>query len=791
MGRVRVALISPYSYTYPGGVGRHVEALSEQLLATGHEVRLLAPYDPDDRLARVLHRGARPERRPLPEHMIPLGRTLGLPMNGAVSNLALFPESVATLGRELRRGGYDLAHVHEPNAPFASWFATELAPIPTVATFHTYSTSALVGRFTANIAGARRLYSKLSARIAVSEAARWTAQRWYGGRYRIVPNGVDLGAAIPMAEAAGSAGCEGNEVATRPHDELQILFVGRAEARKGLPVLLRAFEALRNAGVSARLTVAGATETEVEPLLLERDGVEIAGRVSDEEKWRLLGQADVLCAPSLGGESFGMVLTEAFASGTPVVASAIAGYNDVVTHGYDGLLVPVGDAVELGESLRSLALDPERRVRMSANARESAERFAWPHVASEVEEVYEEALEAPEPATRKERISRSIGASSPEPGPRVPPRRLPSLEPTIPARGRKRAARLARRVVVVGGIALGVGLTALALQRIGIESIGRALLAATPVWVLTAFALMCASMLLRSEAWHAILRAALPGVRVRRRDTARATMIGVLMSATLPARLGEPSRALILSRRVGRMRQRFPVVLGTMVSQTVLNIFALAVLGSVMFATVGLFQGNEDALVIATIVPIVLLALVLCAPWILRRGKPTRFQRVQQAAAAVRRAMVQVRNGLQVFRKPKLGSWAALNQLAAWGIQWLACYLLLVALGLDERAGLGAAAAVLFAVNVTAALPATPSNLGVFQAACVAVLSAYGVGKTDALAYGIILQAVEIATALAMGMPALVREGMTWKDLRVRALHASPVQLRGSRSRGDAAEAEA
>ena len=349
---MRVALISPYSYTYPGGVGRHVEALSEQLLAAGHDVRLLAPYDPDDRLARFLHRGARPQQRPMPEYMIPLGRTAGLPLNGAVSNLAVFPETVGRLGRELRTGGYDIVHVHEPNAPYVSWYATEAARVPTVATFHTYSTSALVGHFTANVAGARRLYSKLSARIAVSEAARWTAQRWYGGRYRIVPNGVDLSAARPSS--------------ARPHDELQILFVGRAEARKGLPVLLRAFEALRNAGVSARLTVAGATETEVEPLLLESDGVEIAGRVSDEEKWRLLGEADLLCAPSLGGESFGMVLTEAFASGTPVVASAIAGYNDVVTHGHDGLLVPVGDAVELGESLRSLALDPDRRMRMSA-----------------------------------------------------------------------------------------------------------------------------------------------------------------------------------------------------------------------------------------------------------------------------------------------------------------------------------------------------------------------------------------------------------------------------------------
>jgi phosphatidyl-myo-inositol alpha-mannosyltransferase len=725
----------------------------------------------------VLHRGAAPERRPVPDYLIPLGRTFGLPMNGAVTNLSSSPEAIRLLGRELRHGGYDVVHVHEPNVPVISWFAAEAARSATVGTFHTYSTGWLANSIAANVIGARRMYSKLNARIAVSEAAEWTARRYYGGRYRIVPNGVDLSAARPSA--------------TRPHERLEILFIGRAEGRKGLPVLLRAFEALRGAGVDARLTVAGATEEEVAPLLLETEGVVIAGRVTEEEKWRLLGGADLLCAPSLGGESFGMVLTEAFASSTPVVASRIAGYRDVVRSRQDGLLVPPGDAVELGEALRDLALDPERRQCMARSARERAERFSWTQVAGEVTEVYEEAIAQPQPATRRARIATNVGLRAAEPGPRLRPKRIPSLEQKESPTGGRRAARLARRGAVVGGAVAGVGLTALALNRLGLEPIARSLLAATPIWVLVAFALMCSSMLVRAEAWHAILRAALPGVRVRRRDTARGTMIGVLMSATMPARLGEPSRALIVARRLGRMRDRFPVVLGTIVSQTLLNILALVVLGAVMFATVGIFRGREDALVIATVAPVVLLALVIATPWLLRRGKPTRFQRLQQAATVARGAMLQVRRGLEVFRHPRLGAWATVMQLTAWAIQWLACYVLLVALGLDGHAGIGAAAAVLFAVNVTAALPATPSNLGVFQAACVAVLSAYGVSKTDAFAYGIILQAVEIATALAMGMPALVREGMTWKDLRLRALHASPVQLPSAARRGEAAELEA
>ena len=776
---MRVGLVSPYSYTYQGGVGQHVEALGEELISRGHDVRLLAPYDPDDRVARAAHRGARPQRRPMPDHLVPLGRTVAISSNGSAANLALTPSAVAAVGRELRGGDYDLIHVHEPNAPVAAWYALEAARVPVVGTFHAYSTNRPIGHLVADGLGARRLYNKLSVRIAVSEAARWTAERFYGGRYRIVPNGVDLAAALAAPKSRA--------------DHLRLLYVGRADERKGLPVLLRAFEALRAAGVAARLTVAGATEEELAPFVLDPEGIEIAGRVPEEEKWRLLHEADVLCAPSVGAESFGMVLTEAFASGTPVVCSDIPGYRDVVRDGVDGLLVPAGRPAELGEALRDLSLDPQRRAVMGQAARERAERFAWPAVADEVLAAYEDALALPAPASGRQRVLLRAGLRSADREPTAPPRRLPSLEPGLPGSARRQAVRVARRTAVAAGAAGGMALAAVAVQRIGVDSIVGALLAATPVWVLLAFGLMCTSMLIRAEAWRAILKAALPGAPVRFGDAARATMIGVLMSATLPARLGEPSRALILARRLGRVRERLPLVLGTLVSQTLLNLLALVVLGCVMFATVGLFQGNEDALVLATIAPVVLVAVVLAAPFVLRRGKPSRSARVRQVASLVRRALVEVRRGLGVFRNPRLGAWATSAQLAAWAVQWLSCYVLLVALGLDERAGMGAAAAVLFAVNVTAALPATPSNLGVFQAACVAVLSAYGVAKTDALAYGIILQAVEIATAVALGMPALVREGMSWKDMRLRALHATPVEL-GGRTRRHApepAEAEA
>ncbi len=770
---MRVALISPYSWTYPGGVTRHIEALSVRLLGAGHDVRILAPFDPDDRLARRMHRGARPQARGAPAELVSLGRTVGIPGNGAVSNVAMGGHAIAVLRAQLRHGGYDVAHVHEPVCPLLGWDALCCAQVPLVGTFHCYSESTPMHAFAA-LAGAHRRLNRLSVRIAVSEAAAWTAQRYYGGRYRIIPNGVDLAAGghPELAPARPSAQTASEARAQRP---LEIVFVGQAVERKGLPVLLRAFEALR-AQVPAHLTLVGAAPGEVAHMMLDDGAVTVLGKVDEAAKVAALARADVLCAPSLGGESFGMVLTEAFAAGTPVVASDIPGYRDVVRNGVEGLLVPQGDARALAEALRTLALDRPRRLTMAAAARRRAERYAWPLVAAEVLDAYEQAIDAPRPEGALRRASTRAGLLPADGLPTVRPRRLPSLAPA-PTGGR-RAFALVRRALMLVVIMAMVALAGLALTRIGLDHVAASLVASRPSWVLVGVGLMCASMVLRGLAWHAILCAAPSLGRVRVVDALQGTFIGVLMSATLPARLGEPSRALVVARRLGRARETLPVVLGTMVSQTLLNLVALALLGVVMFSKVDFFDGRHGALIAATVAPVATLLALLVAPALVPRSAVSRSARLAALLGRLRAALLHARGGLRVFGRPRLGAAATVAQLGAWALQWLSCYVLLVALGLDARAGVAGAAAVLFAVNVTAVLPATPSNLGVFQAACVAVLTgAFHVAAPAALAFGIVLQAVELVTAVVMGAPALVKEGLSWREVRLRALHSTPVVL--------------
>jgi phosphatidylinositol alpha-mannosyltransferase len=245
-------------------------------------------------------------------------------------------------------------------------------------------------------------------------------------------------------------------------------------------------------------------------------------------------------------------------------------------------------------------------------------------------------------------------------------------------------------------------------------------------------------------------------------------MIGVFMSAIFPGRVGEAGRAIVLARRLGRVSRHLPVVVGTLFSQTLLNVLGLFAVAAIAFASTPALEAHAGALALVAIVPSVLLALVLLAPSIMERVS-IRSPVLKKAASALALRLTELRRGLRVFRRVSTTSHALSAQLAAWALQLASLYALFVAFRLQDQAGLAAAAAVLTAVNVAGILPLTPSNVGIFQAACVLVLAAWGISTHTALAYGLLLQAIEVAVALAFGLPALAGEHLSFRELHKRA----------------------
>ena len=329
--------------------------------------------------------------------------------------------------------------------------------------------------------------------------------------------------------------------------------------------------------------------------------------------------------------------------------------------------------------------------------------------------------------------------------------------------------------MALGSLAL-AGLIALALSHVGLTGIGRSLTNVRPWWLVAALALNGLSMFLRAFSWQAVLRAALPDIRIQSRVVVRATMIGVLVSALIPGRLGEPARAYLVARRAGDTLRVFPLVLGTVFAQTLFNLAAMAILAAITIASLPLISGHVSALIAALTVPSAAIALLISGPTLLARAERSPYAHLSRTARWLSDQIILLRRGLRVFTQPRLGAAAIAAQLAAWAVQTLAAYAVLRALNLQGNAGLATAAAILLAVNVTALVPVTPSNIGIFQAATIAVLAAYGVDAGHALAYGILLQAVEITTAIVLGVPALLGERISLTDIRrSRAATRTPV----------------
>jgi len=375
---VKVLIVSPYSWTTPGGVGAHVGHLAQALRTRGHEVRVLAPAEGD-----------------VEPGVVSVGRSIPVPYNGSVARLAFGPRVAGRIRVALRRYRPDVVHVHEPFAPSVGLLTLLNTRLPIVATFHASISESRAYRVAAP--ALRPLYRRLAAKIAVSKAACFTIESLFGDGIRIVPNGVEWSRFASLPPPSGST----------------ILFLGRMEKRKGAAIAVDAFARLAPALPGAELVLAGegperrAVEDAVPAELRER--VTFAGRIEPLDLPGTFGHATVVCAPSLGGESFGIVLLEAMSAGRPVVASAIPGYAAVVRDGIDGLLAPPGDAGALASALERLLRDPAAARAMGAAGRARAKAFDWPLVAAEVEEVYRAAVAAGRPSRSARRAARRKG----------------------------------------------------------------------------------------------------------------------------------------------------------------------------------------------------------------------------------------------------------------------------------------------------------------------------------------------------------------------------------------------
>lgn len=331
--------------------------------------------------------------------------------------------------------------------------------------------------------------------------------------------------------------------------------------------------------------------------------------------------------------------------------------------------------------------------------------------------------------------------------------------------GRLPAIRV-RWLVGLVTVALVAALVVLAVTKLNPSQVGRRLAHTELGWAFVALALMALAFVARAESWFAVIGAALPGNRLGRGVVRRAIMIGMVGSTVAPGRLGEAARALVVARRLGDPARNVALVLGTVVSQTLINLLALAILAVVTLLGAALTGAHTDAIVGAVAVPLAIALVAVAGPPALRRAARSRVSWLRRGAEWIYHQLTHFRRGLVVFRQPRAAAHAGITQLGAWALQWLACYSVILAMGLQHQANLVAAAAVLLAVNVTAIVPITPSNVGVFQAACIAVLAPFGVGAGQGLAYGLILQAVEIAAAVGLGVPSLLREGLSLGELR-------------------------
>jgi phosphatidylinositol alpha-mannosyltransferase len=361
---MRIGMVCPYSFDVPGGVQSHVLQLAEVMHDGGHDVSVLAPSSPHVKL---------------PDYVVSGGKAVAIPYNGSVARLRFGPATHRMVKKWLLQGDFNVLHLHEPNAPSLSMLALNIAEGPIVATFHTSTTKSLTLSVFEPIL--RPMHEKIVGRIAVSDLARRWQMEALGSDAVEIPNGVDVGsfAHAPLLD-------------DYPRPGKSVLFLGRFdEPRKGMAVLLGALPTLAKRFPDIEILIVGRGD---EAELREKAGklaghLRFLGQVSDEEKASAMRSADVYCAPHIGGESFGIVLVEAMAAGTAVVASNLDAFRRVLVDGEAGRLVAIDDAADLAKGLIEVLDDDALRKRYVAAATEAVHRYDWSVVERQIMRVYE------------------------------------------------------------------------------------------------------------------------------------------------------------------------------------------------------------------------------------------------------------------------------------------------------------------------------------------------------------------------------------------------------------------